>query len=140
MNQNNCTNIPKNHVEFKLELIKPIPQEHLKIIEELSEMYPETIIGFQEYMMDEFITFCRKQYDYGPGNISVGTQLKTEKEKLISLKGLWFRMSDKINRLFNIILIRDSIESSNESLNDTYLDLAVYSKIAKLVISGRWAK
>jgi len=134
------TQVPEGMTIFELTLFQAIDLETDEIIKKLTEMYPETLSGFKEYMIEEFITFCKKQYDYGPGNISVGTQLKDEKEKLISLKGLWFRMSDKISRLFNIILVRDSLESSNESLDDTYLDLAVYSKIAKLVINGHWAK
>ena len=44
-----------------------------------------------------------KQHDYGPGNISVGTQLQTSDEIKLSLTGLWFRMNDKITKIKNII-------------------------------------
>jgi len=125
---------------FKLELMTELPTEHIDIIEKLTNMYPETIEGFKEYMIEEFTTFCKKQYDYGPGNISVGTQLKDEKEIMISLKGLWFRMNDKIQRLFNIILVRDSLEATNESVEDAWQDLAVYGKICRLVKDKKWAK
>ena len=134
------TQIPEGMTIFELKLYQEIDLETDEIIKKLSEMYPETITGFKEYMLEEFITFCKKQYDYGPGNISVGTQLKTDKEKLISLKGLWFRCNDKVQRLFNIILVRDSLKAVNESVEDAWMDLSVYGKIARLVISGKWSK
>lgn len=134
------SNPAEQFIKFELKLETELSSKEKDIIEELTKMYPETVGGFKEYLLEEFVTFCKKQYDYGPSNISVGTQLKNEKEKLISLKGLWFRISDKVNRLFNIILVRDSLNASNESLDDTYLDLSVYSKIAKLVIHDHWGK
>lgn len=130
----------KDVVNYKLELSTHISQDQIEIINKLTEMYPETIEGFKEYMIEEFVTFCKKQYDYGPGNIAVGTQLKTKKEKLISLRGIWFRASDKLQRLFNIILVRDSLDTTNKSIDDAWLDLSVYSKIARIVFSDRWAK
>ena len=125
---------------YKVELTTDITPRHAEIIEELSAKYPETVAGFKDYLATEFTTFCKKQYDYGPGNISVGTQLKDEKEIMISLKGLWFRMNDKLQRLFNIIMVRDSLEAQNESVEDAWMDLAVYGKICQLVKSGKWGK
>jgi hypothetical protein len=134
------THVPNNKVVFTLELHQQVDAETIEIIDKLTEMYPETVGGFKQYVMEEFVTFCRKQYDYGPGNIAVGTQLKNEKEKMISLKGLWFRCNDKIQRLFNIILVRDTLVATNESVEDAWMDLSVYGKIARLVMSGRWSK
>lgn len=126
--------------KYEINLTGNANEKEIEIVEKLTEMYPETVNGFKEYMAEEFITFCKKQYDYGPGNIAVGTQLKDEKEIMISLKGLWFRVNDKVQRLFNIILVRDSLEAANESVEDAWMDLSVYSKIARLVISGKWSK
>lgn len=134
------TNVPEGLVVFELKLYQEIDLETDEIIKKLTEMYPETITGFKEYMLEEFITFCKKQYDYGPGNISVGTQLKTDKEVMISLKGLWFRINDKVQRLFNIILVRDTLETANESVEDAWLDLSVYGKICRLVKDKKWGK
>jgi len=134
------TKVPNDKVVFTLELLQQVDVETIEIIDKLTEMYPETVKGFKEYMLEEFIIFCRKQYDYGPGNISVGTQLKNEKEKMISLKGLWFRCNDKVQRLFNIILVRDTLVATNESVEDAWMDLSVYGKIARLVMSGKWSK
>lgn len=130
----------EDRVPYKLELETVLTPRHVEIIAELSEKYPETVEGFKDYLIEEFTTFCKKQYDYGPGNISVGTQLKDQKEIMISLKGLWFRMNDKLQRLFNIVLVRDSLEAQNESVEDAWMDLSVYGKICRLVKSGKWGK
>jgi len=134
------TQVPEGMTVLELKLYQEVDNQTIEIIKKLTEMYPETVGGFKEYMIEEFITFCKKQYDYGPGNISVGTQLKDEKEKMISLKGLWFRCNDKIQRLFNIILVRDTLVATNESVEDAWMDLSVYGKIARLVMSGKWSK
>ncbi len=134
------TQIPEGMTIFELKLYQETDLETDNIIKELVEMYPETVKSFKEYMLEEFITFCKKQYDYGPGNISVGTQLKTDKEVMISLKGLWFRINDKVQRLFNIILVRDTLQTANESVEDAWLDLAVYGKICRLVKHKQWGK
>lgn len=134
------TQVTNDKVVFELKLLQETDSETIEIINKLTEMYPETVSGFKEYMIEEFITFCRKQYDYGPGNIAVGTQLKDQKEIMISLKGLWFRCNDKIQRLFNIILVRDSLKAANESVEDAWMDLSVYGKIARLVIERKWSR
>ena len=140
MTNNKITTPVTNDNIFELKLSQEVDSQTIEIIEELTKLYPETIKGFKEYMMEEFITFCKKQYDYGPGNISVGTQLKNEKEIMISLKGLWFRINDKAQRLFNLILVRDTLKTTNESVEDAFLDLSVYGKIARLVMNGKWSK
>ena len=60
---------------------------------------------FRRLQEEQYILFCHKQHDYGSGNISVGTQLQTEEEVLLSLTGLWFRMNDKIQRLKNLLMM-----------------------------------
>ena len=44
---------------------------------------------------NQYETFCKKQRNYGPGNISVGSELVTKDDVKLSLTGLWFRMNDK---------------------------------------------
>jgi len=126
--------------KYEIVLTANATEKEIEIVQKLTEMYPETVGGFKEYMAEEFVTFCKKQYDYGPGNIAVGTQLKDQKEIMISLKGLWFRMNDKIQRLFNIIMVRDSLEAANESVEDAWQDLSVYGKICRLVKDKKWGK
>ena len=48
------------------------------------------------------------------------------------------RLNDKISRLVNLILLKN--KARNESVEDTFLDLSVYGKIALVVMRGKWAK
>jgi hypothetical protein len=103
------------------------------------EMYPETCDEFKNILDEMYETFCKKQRNYGPGNISVGTALQTNEDIKLSLTGLWFRQNDKINRLKQLVVLGQPDEVG-ESIADTYEDLAVYSIIAQLVQRGKWAK
>jgi hypothetical protein len=71
-------------------------------------------------------------------NITAGTQLANEDEIGFALTGLWYRISDKVNRWKNLLINRRSVQ--NESLMDTYQDLANYGIIAQLVARGMWKK
>ena len=70
------------------------------------ENYPATCNEFKKIMNDQYLMFCKKQKNYGPGNISVGTNLETTDDIKLSLTGLWFRMNDKIQRLKQLIILR----------------------------------
>lgn len=69
--------------------------------------------------------FWRKQEDYGPGNIAAFGEI-----------GCIVRMSDKIERLKRLVV--EKREASNESIEDSYLDLLNYAAIALLVRRGLW--
>jgi len=66
------------------------------IVEQMEKEWPEMTGEFKRLQREQYELFCRKQHDYGPGNISVGTQLITEDEIKLSLTGLWFRVNDKV--------------------------------------------
>ena len=87
---------------------------------------------------EQWELFCKKQKDYGPKNISVGTNLETEEEVKLALTGLWFRMNDKMQRFQQIVI--NNQEPENESLTDTFMDLANYALIAQLVKEKVWGK
>jgi hypothetical protein len=110
-----------------------------KIVEEIEKLYPETTMEFKRIMFDQYELFCKKQSNYGPENISVGTKLETDEEKKVSLTGLWFRMNDKIMRLKQLVVL-GSKDNVGESINDTYQDLSVYGIIAQIVKNGKWGK
>ena len=44
-------------------------------IQYCERLYPETTQEFQNILDEMYVTFCKKQRNYGPGNISVGTNL-----------------------------------------------------------------
>lgn len=77
-----------------------------------------------------FEILAKKQVDYGPLNIWNAPGGATN--------GLMVRMSDKLERLKN--LIYNSIEPNNEALEDSFIDIANYAIIALMVERGIWEK
>ncbi len=73
-------------------------------------------------------TFIKKHKDYGKGNI-------------LSIKelGMAFRTSEKIERIKNL-LMKAGDSPVNESLDDSWLDIAVYGVIALLYRRGWFEK
>ncbi len=113
--------------------------EEQTAIEYCEETYPEMCKEFRTIQNEMYETFCRKQRNYGPGNVSVGTSLQTKEDVKLSLTGLWFRTNDKINRLKQLVVLGEPDEVG-ESIQDTYEDLSVYGIMAQLVQRGKWAK
>lgn len=108
-------------------------------IKECEEKYPETTKEFKKILNEEYELFCKKQANYGPDNISVGTRLLTPEEIKLSLIGLWFRMNDKTQRLKQLVVLGKD-DTVGESIQDTYSDLSVYGIIAQIVSRGKWGK
>jgi hypothetical protein len=125
---------PIDEVEYEV-----IKYDNPEIVEEVEKLYPETTMEFKRILFDQYELFCKKQLNYGPSNISVGSNLETEEEIKVSLTGLWFRMNDKINRLKQLVVMGGK-DSVGESVQDTYQDLSVYGIIAQIVKNGKWGK
>ena len=93
---------------------------------------PTTISEFydvsEKYYGQLHRVLVKKQTDYGPGNIanSPGGPLN----------GLRVRIYDKVSRINN--LIDSGKEPENESLQDSFLDLANYAIIALMVLNDEW--
>ena len=102
------------------------------------QLYPITAEAFKKIQEDQYILFCKKQVDYGPENISLGKDLSIITNKQFSQQGLWFRMNDKISRIRN--LLWNNKKANNESIEDSWIDLANYSIIALLVNQNKWGK
>jgi hypothetical protein len=82
-------------------------------------------------IQDELVALLLKKHDdYGPKNISNAPGGP--------LNGLNVRMYDKLARLDN--LISNGKNPKNESLRDTFLDIANYAIIGLLVLDGKWDK
>jgi hypothetical protein len=113
--------------------------ESKNVIKICEEKYPEMTAEFKKILKEQYELFCKKQLNYGPDNISVGTRLETPEEVKLSLTGLWFRMNDKINRLKQLVLLGKN-DTVGESIQDSYSDLSVYGIIAQIVSRGKWAK
>lgn len=109
-----------------------------KSSEILKEEYPSIYTGYMAIVEEQLELFSKKHLDYGMSNIAAGTQLSTEDERSFALSGLWYRMSDKINRWKNLIV--SSRGPQNETLIDTFQDLSNYAIIAQLVKKDLWKK
>jgi hypothetical protein len=70
----------------------------------------------------------KKHLDYGPKNISQSPGGP--------LNGLRVRMHDKLARINH--LIDSGASPENESLVDSFMDLANYAVIAQLVLEDKW--
>ena len=103
------------------------------------ETYPIMMEEYKRLMWDQYETFCKKQRNYGPGNISVGTSLETKDDIRLSLTGLFFRLNDKIQRIKQLVVFGQPDEVG-ESVQDTFQDLSVYGIIAQIVQNKKWGK
>ena len=104
----------------------------------IEKEYPQTAKSFKAIQKEQYELFCKKQMDYGPKNISVGTDLRTDEDVKLSLTGLWFRINDKIERLKQLVVFDKAAQ--NEPMIDAFSDLSVYGIIAQIVHRKKWGK
>jgi len=97
---------------------------------------PNQAAGFKALVDQMYQTHLDKNADYSPANILGVGEI-----------GLIVRMWDKMTRLMNLLGFRIEVkfveyvgpkDAKNESVDDTYLDMAVYSIISLLYRSGKW--
>jgi len=89
------------------------------------EQFKETS---KPYYGETYQVLVKKQMDYGPFNIS--------RSPGGPVNGLRVRMHDKLARINH--LIDNGATPENESLRDSFLDLANYAIIGMMVIDGKW--
>ena len=119
----------------------PTSTEHeYDVIEQMEKEWPEMTTEFKRIQKEQYELFLHKQHDYGPGNISVGTNLQTQDEVHLSLTGLWFRMNDKLQRLKTLLLSGSKNAVEGEPMEDAYLDVSNYGIMATIVGRGKWGK
>ena len=117
-----------------------VPKNERSIIEMMEEEWPEMTEEFKKIQREQYELFLHKQHDYGPGNISVGTQLQTKEEIKLSLTGLWFRMNDKLQRVKTLLMNDRESAVKDEPLEDAYLDVSNYGIMATIVGRDKWGK
>ena len=113
------------------------PEELIKLVE---TTYPETCREFKKIQNEQYNTFCKKQNDYGPHNISLGSDLHREEDIVASISAIVVRLNDKIQRLINMVLRKKTFETANEPIFDAFSDTAVYCIIAEIVKRKKWCK
>ena len=130
-------------MDLKRNSIKDTPKSEPttdNVVQLMEKEWPEMTKEFKKLQREQYELFCHKQHDYGPGNISVGTQLKTKEEIKLSLTGLWFRMNDKLQRVKTLLMNDRESAVKEEPLEDAYLDVSNYGIMATLVGRGKWGK
>ena len=110
------------------------------IVQQMEEEWPQMTAEFRRLQREQYELFLHKQHDYGPGNISVGSQLQTPEEVKLSLTGLWFRMNDKIQRLKTLLMGDREAAVNGEPMEDAFLDVSNYGIMATIVKNGKWGK
>ena len=110
------------------------------VVQQMEEEWPQMTAEFRRLQREQYELFLHKQHDYGPGNISVGTQLQTKEEVRLSLMGLFFRMNDKIQRVKTLLMNNRESAVKDEPLEDAFLDVSNYGIMATIVSRGKWGK
>lgn len=106
---------------IKKSAMKDIPDSTKKIVE---HMHQE---------MDKMIElFIRKNNDYS------GENHAADNISLLGLEGVFVRMFDKIMRLKTLVWDKRQQKVTDESIEDTLRDTAVYALIALTVLHGKW--
>lgn len=82
-------------------------------------------MSFIQKCIDQAYLFCRKNRDYSPANIARAGEL-----------GVLIRCGDKFARLESLRVVGEP--SVDESIEDTWQDIANYAVIARMVRSGLW--
>tara|TARA_B100000287_G_C20317307_1_gene656328 strand:+ start:69 stop:458 length:390 start_codon:yes stop_codon:yes gene_type:complete len=114
-----------------------VQTDNTNAISYIEEVYPETAKEFKRIQDEQYEVFCKKQMDYGPSNISMGTGVGESINKKLSLTALVIRINDKVQRLLNLVVTNDR-EAQNEPVEDAFKDLSVYGIIAQIVKNGKW--
>lgn len=93
-------------------------------------MYNEARFAELTYVYTDGLAelLIKKQKDYGPKNISDSPGGP--------LNGLRVRMFDKLARINN--LLETGAKPENESLRDSFMDIANYAIIAMMVLDKQW--
>ena len=134
-------NIRERELETQVkDPVDDIERKSLSIVEQMELEWPEMTKEFQRLQHEQYVLFLHKQHDYGPGNISVGTQLATPDEIKLALTGLWFRMNDKIQRLKTLLMSGRENAVEGEPMEDAFLDVSNYGIMATIVKNGKWGK
>jgi len=94
---------------------------------EFSDESKALVEEFARIAIDNAKVFARKQADYGPGNIEGFGEL-----------GVLIRLNDKVARLRN--LAGKVGGTVNESITDSWLDVANYGVIAQMIAAGKWPR
>ena len=110
------------------------------VVQEFETEYRELANEYKDIMAEMYELFASKMMDYGLHNITLGGDIiNNTNDKQFSQTGLTIRLNDKINRLRNLVASGKQYVK-NESMEDTFIDIANYGIIGMLVGRNKWKK
>lgn len=108
-----------------------------EVVEQIERECPEMTDEYKRIMMQQYETFCKKQLNYGKGNIMLGGSVNNPNDVKAAIMGLAIRMNDKANRLIQLT-VKGNPDVVKESILDTFQDISVYGIIAQIVNNKKW--
>ena len=124
------------------------------VVQDIEEQYPECIDELLKNFDKAYKLWCRKQSDYGCGNIKLGLEISSDssnpptnshaQNRTLAQLGIVIRMNDKIQRLLNIhkksIFNGEELSVSDESIEDTCIDIMNYANMLIVLKNDKWGK
>ena len=121
------------------------------IQKEMEERYPECTNELLNNFDKAYQLWCRKQADYGDGNIRLGLDISSNDSSfhatnnVLAQLGVIIRMNDKVQRLLNIYkkgIFQKNVNTdvTDESIEDTSLDLMNYANMLMVLKKRKWGK
>lgn len=115
-----------------------VDQDTRTPLEIVEEKYPVTLEAFRDIQAEQLQLFAKKMLDYGPRNITLGRDMSDATNKTMSLQNIWLRMSDKMERVLN--LLWNHRKPKNEPITDSWLDISNYSIISLIIHRNKWGE
>lgn len=81
--------------------------------------------AYERILAELLEMFLKKHKDYGKGNILTNGEI-----------GIAMRVAEKVERVKHLLMSQNT--PANESIDETWTDIAVYAIIARLVRSGEF--
>ena len=119
------------------------------VVQDIEEQYPECVDELLKNFDEAYKLWCRKQSDYGDGNIKLGLEISSDssfhtQNRALAQLGIIIRMNDKVQRLLNIykknIFYEKGMEVPDESIDDTCIDLMNYANMLIVLKNDKWGK
>lgn len=118
-------------------VMKQFEYKNPSVVKQIEAECPEMTNEYKRIMFEQYETFCKKQLNYGKGNIMLGGNINNPSDIKAAIMGLAIRLNDKANRLIQLT-IKGNPDVVGESILDTFQDMSVYGIIAQIVNNKKW--
>ncbi len=110
-----------------MKILSQAEAKNLELLNSFTHKPSQQFLEFRKIIEEMYDLHMRKNSDYGSGNIGD-----------LGEKGIYVRMWDKISRLKELVWNRKEQKVLDESIDDTIMDLGVYSIIMLIYRRGKW--